>query len=124
MITIEERLDGSKLIAEFLDKKEAIERTYLLGGGGFMSCRWHDSWDWSMPVASKINAMGKEYNLSIFKTYISLSVEKPSKFTRDFSFSHAEYITSEQSGKEALFRLIIKFLKWYNEKKAEKDLVD
>lgn len=117
MITIKERLEGSKLIADFLGKKEDIERTYLLGGGGFMACRFHESWDWSMPVASKINGMGKEYNLSIFKTYISLTVEKPSKFHKDFSFSHAEYITSEQSGKEALFRLLIKFLEWYNKNK-------
>ncbi len=73
---------------------------------------YSNSWDWLMPVIDKINSLGKSYSFAIFKTYLSLTVEKESKFFKDFSFSHAEYITSEQTGKEAAYKLIVKFLNW------------
>ena len=69
--------------------------------------------------------MGKAYSLAIFKNYISLTVEKMgSKFYKDFSFSHAEYITGDQTGKEAAFKLLVKFVKWHNENKSDINLVE
>jgi hypothetical protein len=73
------------------------------------------SWDWLMPVIRKINGMGKEYQFTIFKTYVSCTVERSGKFYKDFSFSHAEYITEEQSDIKAAFNLVIKFIEWYNQ---------
>lgn len=73
------------------------------------------SWDWLMPVIRKINGLGKEYQFTIFKTYVSCTVERGGKFYKDFSFSHAEYITNEQSDIQAAFNLVIKFIEWYNQ---------
>ena len=77
---------------------------------------YSNSWEWMMPVFFKINSLGKEYNAAIFKTYISVSVEIGGKVFKDFSFAHAEYITATQDGLEAMFKIIVKFIKWYNEK--------
>jgi len=79
---------------------------------------YHSSWDWLMPVIRKINNMGKEFQFAIFKTYVSCTVEKGGKFYKDFSFSHAEYITEEQSDIEAAFKLVVAFIKWHNEREA------
>lgn len=76
---------------------------------------YHSSWDWLMPVIRKINGMGKEFQFTIFKTYVSCTVEKGGKFYKDFSFSHAEYITEEQSDITAAFNLVIKFIEWHNQ---------
>lgn len=89
------------------------------------SIPWGDytnSWDWLFPVIDKINGMGKEYSLAIFKTYVSLTVEKGGKVYKDFSFAHSEYITANQTGKEATYKLIIKFIKWENENNLKKSL--
>jgi hypothetical protein len=76
---------------------------------------YHSSWDWLMPVIRKINGMGKEYQFTIFKTYVSCTVERGGKFYKDFSFSHAEYITEEQSDITAAYNLVVKFIEWYNQ---------
>jgi len=68
-----------------------------------------------LPIVRKINTLGKEYQFSIFKNYVSCTVEKSVKFRKDFSFSYAEYITNEQSDLEAIFKLIVKFVNWYEE---------
>lgn len=131
MINKEDILEGNKLFAEYLGLK-IIESTNLLGHknlfyaalpnplivvavGSEDRLLYHESWDWSMPVVDKINGLGKEFSLAIFKNYVSLTVEKGGKVYKDFSFAHAEYITAEQTGKEATFKLIVKFIKWYNE---------
>lgn len=66
-----------------------------------------------MPIVRKINDMGKPYQFAIFKTYVSCTVEAGGKFYKDFSFSHAEYITPEQSDIKAIFLLLIKFISWF-----------
>lgn len=76
---------------------------------------YHSSWDWLMPVIRKINGLGKEYQFTIFKTYVSCTVERGGKFYKDFSFSHAEYITEEQSDITAAYNLVVKFIEWYNQ---------
>lgn len=76
---------------------------------------YHESMDWMWPVIDKINGMGKEYSFATFKTYASCTVEKGGRVYKDFAFAHAEYITAEQSSKEAVYRLLVKFIKWHNE---------
>lgn len=84
---------------------------------------YDSSWDWLMPVIRKINGMGKEYQFAIFKNYVSCTVEKNGKFYKDFSFSHAEYITPEQTDIQAAFKLVVRFITWYNEIKSTNNLV-
>jgi len=67
-----------------------------------------------MPITRKINNLNKATQFAIFKTYVSCTVEKGSKFYRDFSYSNAEYITSEQSDIEAVWKLAVDFVRWYN----------
>lgn len=129
-----EEIEGNKIIAEFVGGKEVdwfCERViiipfsddltlnnYITKAKAYMldyEIKFHDSWDWTMPVVNKINDMGKAFSLAIFKNYISLTVEKGGKFYKDFHFSHAEYITNEQTAKQAIFKLLVKFIKWYNE---------
>ena len=112
---------GNKLIAEFMNVTlHGNDRNgYWYAGEGvpnpFTSHLGYDtSWDWIMPVIRKINGLGKEYSLAIFKNYVSCTVEKGGKFYKDFSFSHAEYITSEQDDITAAFKLVVKFIEWYN----------
>jgi hypothetical protein len=102
---------GNKLIDSFMGN----ERHPLKDYSWEHTIAYRTSWDWLMPVVDKVNSMGKEFSCAIFKNYVSLTVEKGgNKFYKDFSFSHAEYITSEQTGKEAMFKLLVKFVEWHN----------
>jgi len=76
---------------------------------------FYSSWDWLMPVIDNINSLGKEYSFAIFKTYVSLTVEKGGKFYKDYSFAFSEYITSEQTALEAAFRMVVRYVKYHNE---------
>ena len=100
--------EGNHLIAEFMKSDDLF---------------YESSWDWLMPVIRKINNLDKATQFSIFKTYASCTVEKGGKFYKDFSFSHAEYITAEQTDIQACWKLVVRFISWYNEN-MEKDLVD
>lgn len=88
--TREEIVEGNKLLAEFMD--------------------WTKS-----PIHGWL-PKDKEDNVVTFKTYVSLTVEKSgNKMYKDFSFAHADYITAEQTSKEAAFKLLVRFIKWHNE---------
>lgn len=67
------------------------------------------SWDEIHSAIDELNAIGKEVNFTIFKTYSSLTVEAGGKFVKNYNYAHAEYVTSEQTSKEATFNLIIHF---------------
>jgi hypothetical protein len=118
----QELLEGNKLLFKYLKDNNIIEFGFGLSFDNFEDeglCSFETSWDMMFHIIDYINGLGKEYHFAIFKTYVSLSVEKSSKYFKDFSFAHAEYITSEQTGKEAAFRLLVKFIKWQDEKKLE-----
>lgn len=119
-MTQEEILEGNHLILEYLYKSKRINyNTFDLNALSLCGQRFDLSWDLLHMVIDEINGLGKEFSFAIFKTYVSLTIEKGGKFYKDFSFAHAEYITSEQTGKEAAFKLIVKFIKWQSEKKLE-----
>jgi hypothetical protein len=79
------------------------------------SFSYDTSWDSLMPVIRKINSLNKATQFAIFKTYVSCTVESGGKFYKHFSFSHAEYITQEQSDIQAAWKLVAKFVIWYQE---------
>ena len=119
----EEILEGNELLSKFMGIKTQREQSFMTGIGNFYvidsernQILFHTSWDWMFPVIDKINDMGKAYSFATFKTYVSCVVEKGgNKMYKDYSFANAEYITAEQTGKEAAFRLLVKFVKWHNE---------
>lgn len=108
---LEERVQGNELINSFVFENNGIQ--------SLIAYDYTKSWDGLHKVIDYINGLGKEYNFSIFKTYVALSIEKDSKFFKDFHFAHSEYVTATQTSKEATFRLIVKFLKWNNDKLKE-----
>lgn len=77
------------------------------------------SWEELMPVFRKINGLGKGFSTAIFKHYIAITVEKGGKMYKDFSFAHSEYILPEQTDKEAAFKILVKFIKWFKSKPLE-----
>jgi len=84
--------------------------------------KFHTDWNWLMLVVHKINvAFGRGVQFAIFKTYVSCTVEKGGKFYKDFAFSHAEYITPEQTDIEATWKLVVHFIEHYNEKINDKN---
>jgi hypothetical protein len=109
-----QEVNSSKLIAQFMGYSINEDKDWvsLLHVKGF---DYSSSWDSLMPVIRKINGMGKGYQFTIFKTYVSCTVERGGKFYKDFSFSHAEYITEEQSDITAAYNLVVKFIEWYNQ---------
>lgn len=137
---IHEKNQMNKLIAMFMGGSISSEEEYELphGSRGYVMIKnwrlpegvplgdidrakighfkYNLSWDWLMPVIRKINTLGKGIQFAIFKTYVSCTVEKGGKFYKDFSFSHAEYITGEQSDLEAAYKLVYKFVEWYEKK--------
>lgn len=108
---------GLKYNMEMLDKN-------IINGNDLLSkfmnlpveVNFSESWDLLFTAIDKINGMGKEYSFATFKTYVSLTVEKSvNKMYKDFSFAHAEYITSTQTSREAAYKLLIRFILWHNE---------
>ncbi len=119
MIGDKELLDGNRLLliyhkskSSMADKWREMVVNYSLDDFSFVRARYDLSWDLLHEVIDIINAKGKAYNLAIFKTYLAMSVEKDSKYFKDFHFAHSEYVTSEQTSKEAAFRLLVKYLEW------------
>lgn len=119
--------ENNKLIAEFMGWK--YYKGFFLnpdnGSETFPaeSFTYDTSWDSLMPVIRKINNLGKAFQFAIFKTYVSCTVEKGSgKFHKDFSFTHAEYITSEQTDIQAAWKLVSKFVEWYGKNILQESL--
>lgn len=121
MFLKEEITEGNKLLADFMGDyfDTGLEPSYYIRYNKEYKLedgQYHSSWDWMWPVIDKINGLGKAYSFATFKTYMSLTVEKSgNKMYKDFSFTHAEYITAEQTSKEAAFKLLTRFVKWHNE---------
>ena len=49
----EKIIEGNKLIAKFTNKANQIVSCSQQGGDGYDGCRWHESWDWLMPVCKQ-----------------------------------------------------------------------
>ncbi len=109
-LTKEEISEGNSLISKFMRQGSDYENVVGLNFVWYIT-----SWESLFEAIDKINSLGKGYSFAIFKTYVSLSVETGGKFYKDFSFAYSEYITPDQTGKEAAFKLIVRFIKWYNE---------
>ena len=74
------------------------------------------TWDEIHDAIDEINALGKAVNLSIYKTYSSLTVESGGKFHKTYAYAHSEFVTADITSKEATFNLIKNFFVNYYEK--------
>ncbi len=120
-MTDAELIVGNEAISKFIGVKKWVDVTTLHMSN---SPQFHYSWNALMPVIRRINDLGKEYQFAIFKTYVACTVEKPAKFGKDFSFSHAEYILPEQTDIQAAYKLVLKFVNWYAQINTNKSLVE
>lgn len=110
-----EILEGVCLLCKFDRHPRFDDYSSTIQDNVIKNSPYHESWDLMFGVIDKINALGKAYSFATFKTYVSVTVEKSGKMYKDFSFAHAEYITAEQTSKEAAFKLLVRFIKWHNE---------
>lgn len=98
-----ETTEGNKLIARFmeLETPDGVYFEYLTKEGyrseptHFMLLPFHSSWDWLMPVAEKIKLIG----------------EQEKKYSIEFEIAFGE------KGHERLYKAVVEFIQWYNEKK-------
>ena len=91
-------------------KSNQIEKLSL-----FMERSYGSTLDYNdiMPMIRKVNSLSKGIQFAIFKTYVSCTVETGGKFYKNFSFSHSEYITENQTDIEAMVKLLDRFVSWY-----------
>lgn len=134
-----EIIKGNKLIAEFMGLKpfntgdkwalghnscHCCEITEEKTMNGFASiAKYHSSWDWLMPVVEKIESMFYFFNSAPFiddemdelsGEYFCVVIQRR---TTNLNLPYFIDITGCSSKKEATWKAVVEFIKWYNEKK-------
>ena len=120
----EEIIKNNQLIAKFMTNwtDTGLEPAYYVynhKGYQINELLFHESWDWLMPVVNKIEH--SEERLKVFDInsfHAKISIFKP-KFE---TFIVGSYLTSPEKEKapsklEATYKVVIKFIKWYNKNK-------
>jgi hypothetical protein len=123
-MTIEE---GNKLIAEFCSKPYDKNHLWFKGKEGIL--KYHKSWDWLMPVVEKIESLwisGAQPRCTIRGNFVEIVHEvgyhnidyaKNSDLKKDNQIGGACY-TNNYSKIENTCRMVVEFIKWYNENKT------
>lgn len=107
----EEILAGNKLIADVMERSVSIIHNELCYADwdGMHSVKYHESWDWQIPVWSKIAYLIKEVVL----------IHKPSKENGGFyldlldRYNDSVFMNNPLKG----FREIVEAITWYNQNK-------
>ena len=123
-------IENNKIIAEFLDWEfddlsETFETPFLklvepqAFGDEQFSCKlqdfeleFHSDWNWLMRVVEKIENLQDENNCAIYNVQIEQS------FTEIIDNHTSEtiiYDIDADSKIEAVYNIVIEFIKWYNE---------
>jgi len=134
-MTIEETIQGNKLIAEFLKLK--IDCTvfsgnvykytnYKIEDDYFREdqLEYHSSWDWLMPVVEKIESLWighSQPKVKIEGTYCQIADKggyyaKNSELKKDNQLGGG-YYPNKHTKLENTHRMIVEFIKWYNQNK-------
>lgn len=106
-----ENLENNKLIAEFMGLLESsIPNKYWseisedgFGQGDLSEPKYHESWDWLMPVVEKIESIPTDED--VFYDVIMPGLE--------CSIGHVCNVG--QTKMEAVYKSVVEFIKWYNE---------
>jgi len=109
-MTDKEILENNKLIANFYDTYltvKYITTTVQQHISNYKDLRFHESWDWLMPVIIKIEKLGFSVDTKYCHCIIinGLNCDK-----------YININTLKESKIKAVYEAIIKFIKWYNEK--------
>ena len=104
-------IEGNKLIAEFLNIKvpnergDKIEEEAIKNGNELWyidELKYHDSWDWLMPVVEKVESLGYWVNRINGDAWI---VDNNNIVVINNQMHHG--------GIEATWLVVIEFIKWY-----------
>ena len=115
-----EILEGNKLIMEFMELKPTeqkgmylisqhhytcLENTPEMALSGFASiAKYHESWDWLMPVLERIEAKGHRWEIGMSPT------SSQHHYCKIWSIGTIERV----SLLDAVYGAILEFIKWYN----------
>ena len=126
---MERLIKNNKLIADFIEASKTSNckdnemfipdqticriDTIELGKGHIL--KFHKSWDWLMPVVEKIESEFCSSNIH----YYSAGMMKQ-EYVVEFLGYNIDYDNSQydKSKIKAVYKAVIKFIKWYNKNKA------
>lgn len=120
-MTANEILEGNILIAKFMGNQFLLDK---LGDGEAVDirigldwenyCKFHNSWDWLMPVVEKIESLF-EGNVYVGIQWNICHIDVTTQYTlaHDINFLGIEY-HKEPTKIEAVWLAVIEFVKWYN----------
>lgn len=106
-------MTDNELIAEFMGlplTKKVVAFTGGMRTEPFQRWKYHESWDWLMPVLEKIQALGYDYTVKgIGKedTIVTIYCDTYTSNRKKVSMVAIE----------AYYQSVVEFIKWYNQKK-------
>ena len=95
--------ENNRLIAEFMDYPD------LGTEGDFSYLKYHEYWNWLMPVVEKIENFGYEFIIVQSRCYV--------KHNTDHSVEELFHIETIGSKLDATYKAVVEFIKKYNEEK-------
>lgn len=126
---MERVIENNRLIAEFmgyeshnfpnLPNRVHIETEGVSYGMDLSQCLYDTSWDWLMPVVSKIQVLGYRFEMFSQKSNVNEGEYYTNIQIGDTKYSKAD-IEKERTAKEdtklqTTYEAIVEFIKWYNE---------
>jgi hypothetical protein len=118
-----ETIENNKLIAEFMGMELGDDKTMYFDDAENLhpptpidQLKYHESWDWLMPVVEKINntkdSFGNKYDFQIGNGYVWVDQHIGDRIF----FSGNQINHREESMISKGYRGVVNFIKWYNEK--------
>lgn len=120
-----ETTENNKMIAEFmgltLSDGDWIGEDFIghepTGSMLTRNLRFHKSWDWLMPVATKIIEMKENY---LFDMSINHGGNCSLRVRPNYDSSSRGYdilVCEQNKGIETVYKTVVEFIKWYNKSK-------
>lgn len=111
-INIEE---SNKLIAEFMGKTVMNYKVLIRREWGFP--KYHQSWDWLMPVVEKIETLfDNRVTVLIQSGEYAIWLHNKEEYEKS-NYNTYDYYSSDwkENKIEAVYEQVVKFIKWYNQ---------
>lgn len=99
------RMEGNKLIAEFMCPNSIRARDFFGGKGS----KYHSSWDWLMPVVEKINKLNKMVSINLWS---EMNATECKIYNWELGAPYQE--TECEEPIKAVWSCVVEFIKWYN----------
>lgn len=121
-------MEENKLIAEFMGMQNTDigwydnDEVLQLQDNTFDDLEFHKSWDWLMPVVEKIRNV-TSYDRDRFNTEVIICGNKTTIKSGGYgekkhsNFFFNKTVLGAWNTKEATYKAVVEFIKWYNAKK-------